>query len=74
LPDRVIKYSEIVVAFELLIREKYPFLDYVLKNTDLINSMGDFHTVLSFANQLFVVVENSYERKDSERSLGDFLK
>lgn len=53
LPDKAIKYSEIVVAFELQIREKYPFLDYVLKNSELINSMGDFYTVLSFSNELF---------------------
>lgn len=74
LPDKIIKYSEIVVAFEMLIREKYPFLDYVLKNSEEFNRMADFKTVLMFANDLFSEVENTYERKDAERGIGEFIE
>jgi hypothetical protein len=38
------------MSFELLIKEHYPFLDYILKNIDAISGMADFHRVVSFAN------------------------
>ena len=44
------------MAYEFLIREKYPFLDYILKNSETINNMGDFYTILTFANQLFLEI------------------
>ena len=62
LPDRSIQYNEIVVAYELMIRENFPFLDFLLKNSDLINSINDFFTVVSFSNELFAEVNNTYER------------
>jgi hypothetical protein len=52
IPDKQIKYNEIVVAYELQIRQNYPFLDYVLKNCENINDMRDFYRVLSFSNEL----------------------
>jgi hypothetical protein len=50
IPDKEIKYNEIIINYELNIRENYPFLDYVLKNSDSISSMFDFYNVLSFSN------------------------
>lgn len=50
IPDKEIKYNEIVVNYELIIREKYPFLDYILKNSESICSMQDFYNVISFSN------------------------
>ena len=41
-----------MISFELLIKEHYPFLDYVLNNIGTISSMADFHRVISFANEL----------------------
>ena len=63
IPDKQIKYNEIVVAYELQISQNYPFLDYVLKNCEYINSMTVFYRVLSFANELSAEMENTYERK-----------
>lgn len=34
IPDREIKYNEIIINYELSIREHYPFLDYILKNSE----------------------------------------
>lgn len=50
IPDREIKYNEIVINYELNIRENYPFLDYLLKNSDSIIRMLDFYNVLTFSN------------------------
>lgn len=36
--------------------------------------MKDFYTVISFSNELFAEVENTYQRVDAERSLEDFIK
>lgn len=74
IPDKEIKYNEIIVTYELLIRQNYPFLDYILKNSELINSFADFFKVLSFANELFLEVQNIYERKDTDRPLREFMK
>lgn len=57
-----------------MIKNKYPLLDFILKNSETINNMTDFETILQFSNQLNAEVENTYERKDAERSLEDFLK
>jgi hypothetical protein len=45
-------YEEILVSFELIIKEKYPFLDYVLKNRESIANMKDFCTIIIFCNDL----------------------
>lgn len=50
IPDREIKYNEIVINYELNIRENYPFLDYLLKNSDSIIRMLDFYNILTFSN------------------------
>ena len=52
IPDREIKYNEIIINYELNIRENYPFLDYLLKNSDSIIRMLDFYNILTFSNEL----------------------
>ncbi len=53
LPDKMIVYNEIIYAFEAIIKEKYPVLDYILKNLGMFINMQDFYIVLEFSNQLF---------------------
>lgn len=74
IPDREIKYNEIIINYELNIRENYPFLDYLLKNSDSIIRMLDFYNILTFSNELAKEVENNYERKDANRSIRSFIK
>lgn len=56
------------------IRENYPFLDYLLKNSDSIIRMLDFYNILTFSNELAKEVENNYERKDANRSIRSFIR
>lgn len=69
IPDREIKYNEIIINYELNIRENYPFLDYILKNSESITDMFDFYNIISFSNELAKEIENNYERKDGNRSI-----
>ena len=52
IPDREIKYNEIIINYELNIRENYPFLDYLLNNSESIIRMLDFYNILTFSNEL----------------------
>lgn len=61
------------MTYELSIRQHYPFLDYVLKNFDMISNMRDFANILLFANALAAEMENTYERKEAEKSIKDFI-
>ena len=74
IPDREIKYNQIIINYELNIRENYPFLDYLLKNSDSIIRMLDFYNILTFSNELAKEVENNYERKDANRSIRSFIR
>ena len=74
IPDSEIKYNEIIINYELNIRENYPFLDYLLKNSDSIIRMLDFYNILTFSNELAKEIENNYERKDANRSIRSFIK
>jgi hypothetical protein len=50
LPDQQISHSEIVVKYEAFIKEKYPYLDYVLKQSDQFAQMENFYKLISFVN------------------------
>lgn len=74
LPDQEIAYHEIVVKYESLIKDKYPFLDYILKQSDLFFQMKNFYNVISFVNELHKEVGNRYERTKAETPLNDFIE
>jgi len=39
----------------------------------MINNMRDFANILLFANALAAEMENTYERKEAEKSIKDFI-
>jgi len=61
------------VKYEAFIKEKYPFLDYILKQSDLFIQMKNFYNVISYVNELHKEVSNRYERTKAEEPLIDFI-
>lgn len=62
-----------MVKYEAFIKEKYPFLDYILKQSDLFIQMKNFYNVISYVNELHKEVSNRYERTKAEEPLIDFI-
>ena len=58
--------ERIVDTYEITIKDRYPYLDYILKNQSTFSKIEDFYNVVEMINHLMKITDHKYTRKQCE--------
>ena len=65
--------EQVIKKYEIVIKEKYPVLDYLLKNRETLGIISHLYNVISLTNKLKVAADFMFSRGESlQVSLRDF--
>ena len=51
----------------MVIKENYPFLEYLMTNYGTLEQVEDFYNVIGFVNKLMKEVQNKKTREEAEK-------
>lgn len=75
LPSELLKIDDISNKYEIIIREKYPILDYLLRNTESLTILQEYFEIANACNLFFKKSQYKFTRSYAcEYKLGDFNK
>ena len=56
------------MQYEIIIKENYPYLEYIFGQIEILEQFNDFYNVVGFVNCLMKEVENRKTREESEKT------